>query len=469
MNPAVPALPLVAPIGARYNSLTVDSKMVNCIVEQGMSESLFYAYKRPGVKLLTGVGAGVGRGCYFWNFNYYFVVGTSIYRAVTSAVPSYHLIGTVSGVGKYSFTACLGATPLLFLTNGAHAYTIDKSDTLTEVTSAITGQSGFVGPPWVPSTVNIDGYITIADTASNIWTSTLNTPGTWPGNVGIAQIEPDIPIALFKQISYLLCIKQFYTEVFYDAAAVPWPYGRVDGAKMNYGCIDGRTVCDVGGDVMWVSQTREGEVDVIIVSTLKATPVGTPSITRLLANADYTGNVYSWAVKIEGHRLYGVTITNSNLTLVYDITSRLWYQWTNPNGNYFPYAAATIGTTNKVIFQGETDGNLYYLDINTYTDNGSVFPVDIYTPNFDGGTRRYKALTKLSIFGDQVGASTVTLSYSDDDYQTWTSAGTADLSTYDPFWVDLGSFKKRAFHFNHFANTSFRVEKVEPIVSVGSL
>lgn len=462
-------LPLATPIGARYDSLTVDSRLTNCVAEQNIDQQGFSVYKRPGFQLRLPIAPGVGRGVFYWRNGLYCVIDGNLYRCITSTIPSFTLIGAVNASGRYYFTSCLGATPLVFLTNGNHAYTVDIAGTLTDVTAAITGQSGFAGAPWVPSVINIDGYITLADTTSNIWTSGLNTPGSWPGNYGIAQIEPDYTVALFKQISYLLCIKQFYTEAFYDAGQTPWPYGRVDGAKMNYGCVDPRTVCDVGGEVMWVSQTREGEVDVILVSSLKASPVGTPSVIRLLSAADYTGNVYSWAAKFMGHRLYGVTITNANLTLVYDLTSKVWYQWTDANGDYLPYVAATVGTTNEVIFQGETDGNLYVVSVHAFADDGVVFPVDIYTPNFDGGTRKVKELAKLSIFGDQANGSTVDLFTSDDDYQTWTAAGSADLSTDDPFWADLGSFKKRAFHFHHQANTPFRVEKVEPLLKAGSL
>lgn len=458
-------LPLASPIGARYESISVDSKLVNCFVEQGISEQGYHVYKRPGFTTLYSVAAGAGRGCYYWGAFYYSVVGTTLYK-----YPGAIAVGTVNGAGKYYFSSCLGATPLLFLNNGIKAYTVSALDVLTDVTPAIIAQAGFpVSATWVPGAVTIDGYTTITDYTSNIWTSSINLPGTWPGNVGIAQIEPDPPVALFKNISYLLCIKQFYTEAFYDAAATPWPYGRVDGAKMNYGCVDGRTVCDVGGDLIWVAQTREGGVAVVVVSAMRATAISTAPIERLLQLANYSGNVYSWAFKCEGHRLYGVTVAASNLTLVYDLKSQIWYQWTDPNGNYLPYSSATVGANKLIIFQHESNGTSLVASITAFSDNGSVFPVDIYTPNFDGGTRHVKALTKLSVFGDQQNNSTLQLRYSDDDYQTWTDAGTVDMSQDDPFWADLGSFKKRAFRFTHQVNGPFRAEKFEALLDVGSL
>lgn len=460
---------LLSPLGARYESLTTDSRLVNCFAEQDITKQKIHVYKRPGFARQATSITGAGNGCYYWNRFFYAVVGTTLYKySSLSIAPT--TVGTVDGTAKYSFTSCLGATPLLTLSNGTKVYTVSDADVLTDVTAAVIGQAGFpASAVWVPTIVTIDGYTILTDFTSNIWTSPVNTPGTWPGNVGIAQIEPDTPVALFKQISYLLCIKQFYTEIFYDSAATPWPLGRVDGAKMNFGCVDGRTACDVGGDVFWVAQTREGGASVVAVSSLKATPISTPPVERLLAAADYSGNVYSWAAKVEGHRFYGVTVVNSNFTLVFDLTSRLWYQWTDPSGNYLPYSASSIGVGNDVIFQHESDGDFYSLEVSVYQDEGVTFPVDIYTPNFDGDTRMQKTLTKLSIFGDQANGSSVQLRYTDDDYQTWTDAGSADLSTDDPFWADLGAFKKRAFRFTHSANTPFRVEKVEMLLDVGQL
>ena len=457
-------IPLVAPIGARYESLTVDAKLVNCFAEQGMSQGQFHVYKRPGFARSYDGSPGTGRGMFTWLGSVYKVQDGALYKDNSS-------LGAVSNSGSYAFTATTGKgiTPVLFATNGVAAYTVSTTGTITDVTAAIVATIG--AATWIADCVFLDAYVNIFDTEGTIWTSDAGDATTWPAlNYVSAWLESDAPVALHKHLSYILAIKEYYTQVFYDAGnAVGSPLSPVPGAKINFGCIHGRTVAECGGDVMWVARTREGGITVILVSALKAMPVSTPPVERLLQAADYSGNVYSWSAKVDGHRFYGVTVVNSNLTLVYDITSRLWYQWTDPSGNYLPYAASTIDTNNQVVFQHESDGDLYHLQITNYQDEGVTFPVDIYTPNWTGGTRNWKTLSRLTIVGDQAAASTAQLRFSDDDYQTWTDAGSVDLSIDDPFWEGLGSFKKRAFRLTHNANAPFRVESLEPIVSVGGI
>ena len=454
-------LPLLAPLGNRYESLTVDSRLINGFVEKGEDEGTAYVYKRPGFIQDSSVSVGAGLGVFNWKNHVYSVFGSQVFKDGVLIIGS-----AVDTTAIYRFTSTLGANPSLFLNNGVKSYAITVAGAISEI-------DGLPNYPvsTVPGCVYLDGTTYVFDKVSSLHGSGLNDLTTWAAdNLIVAQIEPDDSIALLKQLTYILALKQFYTEVFYDAGnAVGSPLGPVAGAKMNYGCVSPYTVCDVGGDAIWISRTREGSVSVVMVSSLKLQVISTPQVERALQGADFAGPVYSWAAKVDGHRFYGVTMVNTNLTLVYDLTSRFWQRWTDPNGNYLPYSSSTISLQNNVTFQHATNGNLYHLDIMTYQDAGVVFPVDIYTPNFDGGTRRIKTLSRLDVTSDQFSGLILTLQYSDDDYQTWSSPVSVDLSTDNPFWSDLGSFRKRAFRFTHSSNGPLRLKMIEAYLAVGSL
>ena len=110
-------LPLIAPIGARYSSLTVDSRLVNAFAELAEGDGGAHIYRRPAFKANSSVTAGTARGLFNWQGNIYAVVGTTLYKNGVN-------VGTVAGADYYSFTASLGGTPRLFLHNAANAYTI---------------------------------------------------------------------------------------------------------------------------------------------------------------------------------------------------------------------------------------------------------------------------------------------------------------------------------------------------------
>jgi hypothetical protein len=459
-------LPLVGPIGARYESLTQDSRLVNCFAEKDQTGRGFFVYKRPGfLSQSTAISAGTGRGIFNWVDHIYAVVGNTVYKDGAA------LTGTVDTTTEYYFTAGLGATPKLMLANTVAGYYVNLTGTLTQITDTNFPPNQTPAVPIVGGVEYLDATFYCMDGNANIYASypVGNDPSNWtPANTIVAQIESMPAIYLGMQLVYILACKEFYTEAFYDAGnAAGSPLGEVQGAKMNYGCALARSVQDVGGDLVWLGATREGTLCVVQVANAQAKVVSTPAIDRVLESFNLTGGgstTWSWSAKEGGHRFYGLTNTVANITLVYDLSVGLWYQWTDPNGNYLPYVGSTsmkINGTGKSVFLHATSGATFNLDIRTYGDNGVPFPVDIYTPNYTGGSLRQKTLGRMDIVGDMVTGSTLNVSWSDDDYQTFSSPIALDLGLPRPQVSGLGAFNRRAFHFNHLGNYPFRIEQVD--------
>lgn len=451
-------LQLVTPLTNRYNSTNIDARLVNCFAEQGQAKGEYHVYKRPGFKYRSTIAAGTARGLFNWQNNLYAIIDGSLYKNGVS------ISAAINNSGTYSFDPTLGASPVLFFKNGTNAYTVNAADVVTAVTDVDYPTTTVGGTVYLNGTT----YVMTAEAEIQGSDAAANDPQTWdPLNSVFAQIEPTAGVAIAKQLAYVLALKQFYTEAFYDAGnASGSPLGSMQGSKMNYGCVDARTVKNLGGDLIWVANTGEGTPCVVFVSNLKLDVVSDPRVERLLEAMDFT-TIYSWAVRVEGHRFYGLTSVVSNLTLVLDLTSRIWYIWRAPGGGYLPYAFSAPDTTgNKAVFLHATNGKLYNLDTATYQDDGTTFRCDIYTDNFDGNTRRSKIATRLDILGDQV-ASSLNVEFSDDDYQTWVAANPIDLSLRQPFTADLGEFYKRAFHFYHEANTAMRIQQAEIYIGLG--
>jgi hypothetical protein len=103
-------------------------------------------------------------------------------------------------------------------------------------------------------------------------------------------------------------------------------------------------------------------------------------------------------------------------------------------------------------------------------DNGTLFPVDIYTPNYTAGTSRRKMVNMIYFDADQTDGSQLQCRYSDDDYQSWTNFRTVDLSVQKPRLDKEGTFvTKRAYHFRHMCNTTLRIRAMYPAIDIGTL
>jgi len=452
-------IPLVAAISSRYQSLTVDSRVINGFVEKNQLTGETHVYKRPGFKLRSSaLPAGVPRGLTSWRNEIYAIIGAVIYKNGVA------LAGTVNTAGgSYTFASGLGPTPKLFLHNATNGYVIDTAGLVTAITDVDFPPLQTPARTLIPGSIYLNGVFYVMDTSAVFGNSddsvTEDDPLTWSAATLTAGLEGVDAVAIAKQLVYVIAFKRYYAEAFYDAAnpAPANPLGPVQGAKMNFGLRDARTLADCGGDLLFVSQTTEGSVGVSRISSLSVATVSTPPVERILEAADYT-TVHAWSSKCEGHRFYGITLPASNVTLVYDLTSQLWYQWTDTNGNYLPYAFSCLDTNNRTLFLHESSGRTFNLDGLTFSDDGELLSFEIYTPNASQDMRT-KIAGRLDLVGDRVVGSNVELRWSDNDYATWSLPQNIDMGLERPGLPDMGSFYRRAFHFKHRANLPCRLEK----------
>lgn len=510
-------LPLIAKPENRDESTLKDAKLINGYMEKGQEEGEFWLYKRPGLDQTGATKTGNGYGLYNWLGNIYSIFGATLYKDGVAVTGTLNTSG-----GVYRFAQCLGTTPKLQFGNGAATYNYDDVGGIVQIsaTQTITAGSFVVGVEYtilVPGTtdftligaansnvgtiftatgvgagtgtattatnfpattvkgiVYLDGTTYVMDSSASIrGCTTINDPATWTDllNRLTAQIEADGGVALAKQLVYVIAIGQWSTEVFYDAQnATASPLGPVQGAKLNFGCVNQDSVQDIDGVLFWVATNRSAAAQIIMVDNLKPQIISTKPIERLLGEATFT-NMFSWGLKYEGHRFYGITLKDENLTLVYDMTDKTWAQWTDSAGNYWPIVAVTFDTGHGSILQHETNGKLYEFDSAYTSDDGALITMDLYTPNFDGGTRRRKQLNMMEFVGDQTEGSMLQIRRNDSDYKAgkWSNFRKVDLGKKKPMLPNEGSFVRRAYHFRHACDTRLRIQAVELQLDLGTL
>ena len=524
-------IPLVVTTDNRDETTSFDARLINAYVEKTAMGEL-WAVKRPGLTSYSTGSAAAGAGIYNWKGNIYSIRGNTLYKdnvpvsgtvdttggvytfsACLGGTPrlffqngvSGYVYDTVNGLIKVSTLTISGVTCTTNSTVNLAAITgtvqpqigqtlnvgadfalgtfviavggISGAWTATLSTAALTTGAGksatftgsFPNPP-VKGLAYLDGTTYIMDAKANIWGSALNNQTSWDAlNQLVAQIEPDGGVDLAKQLVYVVALKQWTYEAFYDAGnTVGSPLGPVQGAKGNYGCRHAGSVQEMDGMLFWLTSTRSGSVGVMMMDSVKAQPISTPAIERLLQNADYT-TVYSWTARLDGHKYYGVTLKGSNLTLVYDHTTGAWQQWQDGNGNYLPIVSSTFSVAQQPLLQHESNGGVYTFDATVYADDGVLFTVEAYTPNFDGETNKRKMVVRMYVIADRTAGSNVQIRFSDDDYKTWSNPCTVDLSLDKPAIDSMGTFTKRAHHVRHKCNTPLRLKALELNLLGGSL
>lgn len=456
-------LPLVVEPANRGDSTSFDARLVNAYMEKGrMGET--WIYERPGLDEDSRPPAAnaTGRGIFNWLGNVYSIFADTLYK---NGVAIAGTVDTTNGV--YRFDSCLGATSKLQLGNGVEAYNYDDGGGLVNITD------GDFPASFVKGWAYLDGTSYVMTPSAHILGSDINDPVNWdPANDILAQIEPDRGKALSKQLVYVIAFKEWTTEIFYDAAnSAGSPLGRVEGAKVNWGCLSADSVRQLDGALLWLGSTKEGSPEVILLNGLKAEVVSTKAVERLLNNITLT-TIYSWTLKLEGHRFYVLTFKESNLTLAFDLDERMWSQWTDVNGNYLPIVDSCVDGTMQHLLQHESNGRIYKADSVYATDDGDTITVDIITPNFDGGTRRRKMMSQLRMVTDQQVGSELLVRVNDYDYDStrWTNWRRMDLSQRNPYLDNCGTFVRRVHQFRHQRPVRMpRIQGMELQIALGTL
>jgi hypothetical protein len=443
----MPKLPLVATTSNRGEEATVDARLVNGYVEK--VDEGYAAIKRPGLFIQSSVPAGAGRGIFNWKGDIYVVVGASFYR---NAV----FVGAVAaGGGDYTFSSTLGGTPRLFFHNTTNAYRYDGGGGLVAVGGGYPADT-------VPGQAYLDGTTYVLRSNAEIRGSDINDLTTWNAlNSIIAQMEPDGGVFMAKQLAYVIAIKEWTTEGFYDAGnPTGSPLKAAQGVLVSYGCRAAGSVQDFDNLLVWVGAAKNGSTFVVKMEGMRATIISTPAIERLLQQANF-GTVYSWGLRISGHMFYGVTLPNSNLTLVCDLTTGGWFRWTDVNGNYMPYMGSTTTVDEQTLLLHVNTGQIFQASQTYYRDNLDKIVMDLYTPNWDGGTRKKKYLHRMAFMTDEKLAGQLMVRRSEDDYQHWGEPRYVNLNQAYPKLQGCGTFRKAAWHFRYEANTPFRMKAVE--------
>lgn len=475
--------PLVAQPSNRSESPLTDARLVNAYAEKDPNTGEYVVQKRIGWTTFATL-AGPSLGMYGWGGSSSFYQSGATYALVGNvAALNLYKNGVVLAGGAFG-TSPGGNNPLAFwtetqpLTNrklvGAVVGTLFHTDgtTVTNDTAALPGTRGtnIYGP------VYLDGVIYFMDELGQIFGSAIDDPTTWPAtNVIVARKIPGQGVALVKQLSYVIALKENSMEVFYDANN-PSPgsaLGQIDGATTDYGCAFAASPQVIDGILFYVTSNKTVSPQVVRVDNLASTIISTPAVDKMMDGWLFSpAFTYGFSFKHGGHRFYGVTSQNRNNTPVYDIDQGMWYQWTDVLGNFFPpIAMASDGKSHYL--QYGNPSTLYTFEgaytSTSATDNGSVATVDIYTPNMDFGTRRRKTLHRMYFNTDQTPGSILYVSRSDNDYKNFSRPRKVNLARETPYLDGEGTFTRRAYHFQHKAATDFRIRSSDLQMELGTV
>lgn len=348
----------------------------------------------------------------------------------------------------------------------------------TVVDGSVTWTCGLCAfpTPHIPMPVFLDGYLLVAKSdTQDIYNSDLDNPDKWTaGNFISAEMYPDKIVALTKNNNYVYAVGSNSIEYFYDVANTSGsPLARHDSAVQQFGTVAPATVVQTDKEVILVGETGNGGHTVWTIDGFKEKEIGIPAIRSIFrAEGSNLHNAVAHCIRVSGQKLYIITLTS--VTLVYSFDTSMWSMWTSgaTGATAFIGSYASDGPNGTAYTQDVSNGTIYTISEDNHTDNGTAFLCQIVTPKYDFDIINQKFMSRLSLIGDiptTTGTgNTVTVYWSDNDYQTWSSGRTLSFDYDFPVITQLGRFRRRAFKFEYSQPYLLRLEAFEVDINKGN-
>src|SRR5260370_27488289 len=278
---------------------------------------------------------------------------------------------------------------------------------------------------------------------------------------------PDNLMGLAKVQNYIACIGDQSIEWMYDNAnATGSPLQRNAPAVSQFGCPAEQTINQIEKELILVGQTGNGGRTVWMLDGFQPTEIATEPVREALDNEGSSiTTARGTTIQSAGHKWYVLTLTGANRTFVYDFEEQMWHEWQDGATSVgIPYFYATDTVYGYSVWLHGSTGVVANFSATAYTDLGNPITCMVITSKIDFDTVKRKRVFRLSLVADSPAGPTavpMTVSWSDDDYNTFTTPVTIMLGSGYSTITQLGYMRRRAFKFIHNQPWPLRMESFE--------
>lgn len=443
--PALPAF-IGAAYVARSPNLAAD-RLVNLypeVVETPRGKNVAAFYGTPGLRRThTLPGAGGIRGLYA-------VSTTGRVFAVRSAT-LYELFAGGTFLSRGTMNTSSG--PVELSDNGVQLAVVDGTNGY--VLTLATNVFQVITDPDFPAAQQIrflDGYFVMPIPNTGRFTITSLYDATQVDSLDFATAEgsPDNLVALLVDHREVWLFGTRSIEVWFNSGNPDFPFDRIQGAYIEYGCGATYSVANLDNTVYWLGSDEKGQRMVWRATGYQPQRISTHAVEFALSGyaASSIAAALAFTYQQEGHSYY--VLNCDEATWVYDVSTGLWHQRASldAEGNLLRHRPQvyTAGLGRHLV--GDyADGRIYEYDLNTFTDDGQEIPRLRACPHFATPELQWLFwhLFQLDVeagVGLDAGASPgvtpqLMLRFSDDGGHAWSNEKLASIGA-------LGNYRHRA-------------------------
>lgn len=427
-------------LGSAYQSRSLPlaaQTLVNLFYEPAppgsADQGMFYG--TPGLRFLATIGSGPIRGADYASGYAWVVSGAELYRVASNG--SSTLVGTVPGGGR----VCVvhnDTQVVVMHSSGWHSVTI-----------ATLSYGAVPGAPTTAQGTYQDSYIVFPNANGTYgWTAIGNAQSLDALDFASAEAQPDPIISVLSDHRELWLFGEQTTEIAQTSGDADLVFTRT--AMLEYGCAAKYSPAKSDNTVFWVGRNNDGRGIVYRADGYTPSRISTYALETAITSYGDISAAWGYCYQQDGHTFYVLTFPGY-ATWAFDASTQRWthlsYRNTSTgaleqhrgNAYYFLGVSHVVGDYES--------GNLYVLDLDTFTDNGNpIYRERAWAVlSAEGKFIRHDRLELMAEMGVGLDGSPASgadplwnLQCSDDGCRTWGNNRKLRLGA-------LGRYKNRAF------------------------
>jgi len=386
-------------------------------------------YRCPGLTKFATVGTGPIRGAYrASNGTVYVVSGSELYSVGKDATLTD--LGTVDSL----------ATPVKMVDNGSQLLIVTGTGAWCLVFTGNVFSQVLPGSLGVSPQVLAyqDGFALVNDLGTNqFWQSNLNDFTTWDAlDFSSADSTPFDVVASYDLHRECWLFKEDRTEVWINAGTSTFAFQRLQGVQIPVGCAAPYSTAHLSDGIVWLGADEQGDGVVYISDGYRARRISTHGLEEVFRTFSTIADAIGFSYQEAGHYFYFLTFPSGGRTFCFDMSTKLWHERASfANGAFGRHwANCHVFAFGKHLVGDYRNGNLYELDNDAYTDDGTIqkwlrswramMPGKVVYQPVRFNTLQIDAQTGLNIPNDTT--PQMMLRWSDDGGHNWSNEMWAD-------------------------------------------
>lgn len=383
---------------------------------------------------------------------------------------------TTLRVGQLLSHASLPAGTRIATISGATSITITNAATATTAGVTITRElAAKVIHASVPTNIignyaHMDGYAFYALADGNIGNTEYNTIATHSASNVIPSVAyPDgaVGVMQYRNLIAVLGLKslQFFHNAGLDTGS---PLQPVSSGAFRVGCDSARAITQIGETHAWYGyESAGGDPGIFVLDGMGYKRISTSVMERQFVRTGVQNKLYLTTKVLFGKPILSVIAYDATTPRewCFDIETGRWFEWADATALKLHTHCTSLRGSMYTVMAFQISGKRYQFQpaspVNQ--DEGATITRTIVTSNFDAGTRKHrKRETGLSLLGSKMASThSITISRSDNDYASYNTGRTIDMSKETPIQRRGGSFKRRAWKIVDTNNAACRLVGME--------